>query len=93
MLGQIAMMIWMCATPRFRGYKNVTATYILGKKYPHTYTLCISTGKNQNTKSRGVLYILTYKYNYKAITGCYTILYEYYNTDRRKCENTKGYTK
>ena len=43
-------------------------------------------------KVHGVLYILTYKYNYKVITGCDTILQEYYITDRRKCENTKRYT-
>jgi len=40
----------------------------------------------------GALYIPTYKYNYKVITGCDIILKEYYITDRRKCENTKRYT-
>ena len=40
----------------------------------------------------GVLYILTYEYNYKVITRCDTILKEYYISDRRKCENTKRYT-
>jgi len=38
-----------------------------------------------------VLYIPTYEYNYKVITGCDTILQEYYITDKRKCENTKRY--
>ena len=52
----------------------------------------MSTGKNQSTKVRGVLYILTYEYNYKVITGCDTILQEYQITNRRKCENTKRYT-
>jgi len=33
----------------------------------------------------GALYILTYKYNYKVITGCDIILQEYYITVRRKC--------
>jgi len=63
-----------------------------GRKYPHIYTLSISTGKNQSTKLRDVLYIPTYEYNYKVITRCDTILQEYYITDRCKCENIKRYT-
>ena len=43
-------------------------------------------------KIHGVLYISTYEYNYKVITGCDIILQEYYITDRRKCENIKRYT-
>ena len=43
-------------------------------------------------KVRCALYIQTYEYNYKVITGCGTILQEYYIADRRKCENTKRYT-
>jgi len=43
-------------------------------------------------KVRGALYIPTYEYNYKVITGYDTILLEYYFTDRRKCENKKRYT-
>ena len=54
--------------------------------------LSISTGKNQSMKVYGALYIPTYEYNYKVITGCDTILNEYYITDRCKCENTKRYT-
>jgi len=54
--------------------------------------LSISTGKNQSAKVHGALYIPTYEYNYKVITGCDTILQEYYITDRRKCKNTKRYT-
>ena len=42
-------------------------------------------------KVRGALYIPTYEYNYKVITGCDTILKEYYITDTRKCKNTKRY--
>ena len=38
------------------------------------------------------LYIPTYRYNYKVIIGCDTILQEYYITDMRKCEDTKRYT-
>ena len=53
--------------------------------------LNISTGKSQSTKARGTLYIPTYEYNYKVITGCDTILQEYYIIDRRKCKNTKRY--
>ena len=64
----------------------------VSQKYPHIYTLSINTGKNQNTKVCGALYILIYEYNYKVIIGCDTILQEYYITDRRKCENTKRYT-
>jgi len=63
-----------------------------GLKYPHIYTLSISTRKNQSMKVRGALYIPTYKYNYKIITGSDTILQEYYITNRRKCENTHRYT-
>jgi len=48
--------------------------------------------QNQSTKVRGALYISTYEYNYKVITGCDIILQDYYITDRRKCENTKRYT-
>ena len=40
-----------------------------GQKYPHVYTLSISTGKNQSTEARGALYIPTQEYNYKVITG------------------------
>jgi len=40
--------------------------------------------QESSTKVRGALYILTYEYNYKVITGCDIILHEYYITDRRK---------
>jgi len=63
-----------------------------GQKYPHIYMLCISTGKNQSAKIRGALYITTYEYNYNVITGCDTILQEYYITNRDNCESTKRYT-
>ena len=58
----------------------------------HIYTLSISTDKNQSTKVRGALYISTYEYKYKVITGCDIMLQEYYITDRRKCKIIKGYT-
>ena len=64
----------------------------VGRNYPHIYTLSINTSKNQSTKLRGALYILTYEYNYKVIIGYDTILQECYITDRHKCENTKRYT-
>ena len=64
----------------------------VGQKYPHIYTLSVSTCKNQSSKRHGALYIPTYEYNYKVITRGDTILKEYYITDRCKCENTKGYT-
>ena len=64
----------------------------VGQKYPHIYTLSISTSKNQSTEARGALYIPTYEYNYKVITRGDTILQEYYITDGRKCENTKRCT-
>ena len=54
--------------------------------------LSISTRKNQSSKIRGALYILTYQQNYKVITRYDTILQEYYITDRHKYENTKGDT-
>ena len=64
----------------------------VGRKYPHIYTLSISTGKNQSTEACGALYIPKYEYNYKVITGCDTILQEYYITDRRNYENVRRYT-
>ena len=79
-------MPWSC------GYGDVTVTYIVGQKYPHIYTLSISTDKNQSTKVCCALYIPTHEYNYKVIIGCNTILQEYYTTDRHKCENVKRYT-
>ena len=54
--------------------------------------LSISTGKKQSTEVHSALYIPTYKYNYKVIRGCDTLLQEYYITDTRKWENTKRYT-
>jgi len=54
--------------------------------------LSISTDKNQSTKVYDALYIPIYEYNYKVITGCDTILQQYYITDRRKCENTRRFT-
>ena len=65
-------------------------TYIyIGQKYPHIYTLSISIGKNQSTKVRGASYILTYEYNCKVITGCDTILQEYYITDNAQLQKYK----
>jgi len=61
----------------------------VGQKYPHIYILSISIGKNQSLEIRDALYIPTYEYNYKVITGCDTKLKEYYIIDRRKCKNTK----
>jgi len=79
--------------PRSHGYGEVTVMYICRLEIPlYIYTLSISTFKNQSTEVCDVLYILTYEYNYKVITGCDTILQEYYITDRRKCENTRRYT-
>jgi len=79
--------------PRSRGYGDVIVIYIRRSKISsHIHTLSISTCKNQSTKVRGALYIPIYEYNYKVITGCDTILQEYYITDKRKCENTKRYT-
>ena len=49
-------------------------------------------GKNKSTKASGALYIPTYEYNYKVITGCDTILQENYITDRPKYKNTKSCT-
>ena len=43
-------------------------------------------------EARGALYIPTYEYNYKVITGRDTILQEYYIPYRLRCENTKRYT-
>ena len=40
-------------------------------------------------KIHGALYISTYEYNYKVITICDTILYEYYITDMRQLREYK----
>ena len=77
--------------PQSRGYRDITATYICNRKCPYIYTLKISTNKNQSTKVHGALCIPTHEYNYKVITGCDTILQEYYITGRRNCENTNRY--
>ena len=74
------------------GTETLLRRIYVGQKYPHIYTLSINTGKNQSMKVYGVLYIPTYKYNYKVTTRCDTILKEYYIIDRRKCENAKKYT-
>jgi len=79
-------------TPQSRGYGDVTATYIIGQKYHHIYTLSINTSKNQSSEIRDALYIPTYEYNYKVITERDTILQEYYIIDRCKCENINRYT-
>ena len=63
-----------------------------GQKYPHVYTLNISTCKNQSTEVHGALYIPTYEYNYKVITICDTILHEYYITDIAQIREYKGFT-
>ena len=55
--------------------------YIRRSKIPSHIYVSISTCKNQRTKARGALYISTYEYNYKVITGCDRILQEYYITD------------
>ena len=49
-----------------------TETYIRRSKIPSHNALNISTGKNQSTEVHGALYIPTYEYNYKVITGCDT---------------------
>ena len=55
----------------------------IGQKYPHIYTLSISTSKNQSTEARGALYIPSYEYNYKVITSCDTILHHQYGANAR----------
>ena len=76
-------------TPRSGGHRDVSAAYIRRTEIPSRIYAKYQYGKNQSTEARGALYIPIYKYNYKAITGCDTILQEYYITDRHKCENTK----
>ena len=78
--------------PRLKGTKMLLRCIYVSQKYPHIYTLSISTGKNQSLKIRGALYIPTYEYNYKVIPKCATILQEYYIIDSRNCENTKRCT-
>ena len=74
------------------GYVDVTATCICRSKIPPHIYAKHRYDKNQSTKVCGALYIPTYEYNYKVITGYDTILQEYCITDGRKCENTKRFT-
>ena len=66
------------------GVGDVTATHIRRLEIPSYIHAKHQYMKNQSTKIRGALYIPTYEYNYKVITGCDTILQEYYITDRLK---------
>ena len=77
--------------PRSRRYGDDTVTYICRSEIPSRIYANLSTGKNQSSKIRGALYILTYEYNYKVIIRYDIILQEYYITDRRKYEYTKRY--
>ena len=78
--------------PDPEGTKTLLRRIYAGQKYPHVYTLSISTGKNQSSEIRGALHIQIYEYNYKVITRSDIILHEYYIIDRRNCENTRRYT-
>ena len=88
------MSLWANTEEPTRNLSNITTKmmYICRSKIPsHIYA------KNQyrqetELRNSGALYIPTYEYNYKVITGCDTILQEYYITDRRKCKNIKRYT-
>ena len=51
--------------------------------------LSFSTCKNQSTEAHGALYIPTYKYNYKVIIRCDTILQEYYIIDTAQMQEYK----
>jgi len=59
------------------GTETLLQRIYVGQKYPPIYTLSISTGKNQSTKTHGALYIPIYEYNYKVIIGCDIILQEH----------------
>ena len=54
------------------------------RKYPHIYTLSISTGKNQSTKVRSAYTFQQKEYNYKVITKRDIILQVHYITVRYK---------
>ena len=69
--------------------KTLLRRIYAGQKYPRVYTLSISTGKNQSTEARGALYIPTYEYNYKVITGSDPILQEYYITNMAQMREYK----
>jgi len=81
-----------CNAPIPAGTETLLRRIYAGQKYPHVYTLSISTGKNQSTEASGALYIPTYEYNYKVITRGDPILHEYYITDMRNCEITSRCT-
>ena len=94
MKGMLMLMILEVETvmPRSRGYGDVTATIIYRSKIlSHIYA---KHQYRQELEFKNMCCIIhsTYEYNYKVITGCDTILQEYYITDRRNYENTKSYT-
>ena len=62
-----------------------------GQKYPHVYTLSISTGKNQSAEASGALYIPTHEYSYKVFTGSDKYYKNITSPTRRNCENTRMY--
>ena len=57
-----------CNAPIPAGTGTLLRRIYAGQKYPHVYTLSISTGKNQRTEASGALYIPTHEYNYRVIT-------------------------
>jgi len=60
-----------------------------GQKYPHVYTLSISTGKNQRRKHSGNIHS-NKKYKYMVIAESNTVLQEYYITRRYKSTIHEG---
>ena len=66
--------------------------YIRRSKIPSHIYVKYQYRQESEFEIRGEIYIPTYEYNYKVITGCDTMLEEYYITDRHKYENTKRYT-
>ena len=58
---KISVLFRCSVMPDPAGTETLLWHIYLGQKYPHIYTLRISTGKNQSTKVRNVLYIPTYE--------------------------------
>ena len=70
--------------PSSRGYGTLLRRIYIGQKYPHIYTLSISTCKNQSTKVHNTYTFQHRNTTYKVIKERDIILQGYYITLKYK---------
>ena len=75
-------------TPRSRGYRDVTVTYIRRSEIPSRIYAKHQYMQETECGSTVVIYIPTEKYKYMVITESDTILQQYYITEIIKEYNT-----